>query len=82
MFYRYVHSLARTEEDLEGFSDCYDDPPYWGHLVNNSAKFRLIVVKNATHDAAEGFSNQLGRSALFSNGDVELGWRPSKTKDD
>ncbi|KAH8660007.1 hypothetical protein BX600DRAFT_522723 [Xylariales sp. PMI_506] len=80
VWYRYIHTLARTGADVDGFPGRFDDLPDWGHLANNSAHLRLIVVENATHDASEVFGSQLGRSALFGHGHVQLGWRPGKDK--
>ncbi|KAH8678553.1 hypothetical protein BX600DRAFT_507485 [Xylariales sp. PMI_506] len=80
IWYRYINTLAQTREDLEGFPGDFDNLTDWGSSVNNTIKVRLIVVENATHDAAEVFQSNLGRASLFNDGDVPVGWRPTEGK--
>jgi pimeloyl-ACP methyl ester carboxylesterase len=75
-WYKYVNMLARTDEDLIRFPGEFDDCPDWSDISHNKTHLRLVVVENADHNASEVFSSREGRSALFSSGDVETGWRP------
>lgn len=75
IWWQYVNTLARTNEDLTGFPATFDDMPDWSYLSNNQISMRLSVVEGAGHDAEDVFSSKEGRGALFST-DVPMGWRP------
>lgn len=75
IWWQYVNTLARTNEDLTGFPATFDDMPDWSYLSNNQISMRLSVVEGAGHDAEDVFSSKEGRGALFS-ADVPIGWRP------
>lgn len=76
IWYRYINTLARTEENLDGFPGSFDNLPDWSHISNNSIQLRLIIIEDASHNAAQIFGHASVRSALFRDDDVELGWRP------
>lgn len=79
-WYQYVNGLGRTDEVLDGFPCTYNDLPDWSNMTQNAISLRLVVVKDADHDAAEVFGSSEGRSALFDSGDVVTGWRPDGWK--
>ena len=74
-WWQYVNTLARTNEDLNGFPATFDKLPDWSDISNNQIGLRLTVVADAAHNAEDVFSSQEGRSALFS-ANVLPGWRP------
>ncbi|KAJ6021968.1 hypothetical protein N7540_007472 [Penicillium herquei] len=76
IWYRYINTLAGTDEKLDGFPGSFDDLPDWSDAVDGKSHVRLVVVEDADHSAKEVFDGELGRSALFSDHDVEEGWRP------
>jgi len=78
VWFRYINSLARTNEDLDGFPGSFDDLPDWSDAVSNTSLLRLVVVEGVAHNADELFAKDLGRQALFSSGDIDQGWRPPK----
>ncbi|KAJ5139201.1 uncharacterized protein N7515_004049 [Penicillium bovifimosum] len=78
IWYRYINTLARTDEDLEGFPGSFEDLPDWSDTVDGKSHVRLVVVEDAAHDAAKLFRGDLGRGALFSDDKIEEGWRPKK----
>ena len=79
-WYQYVNGLARTDEVLDGFPCNYTDLPDWSNMSANAISTRLVVVKDADHDAAKVFGSPEGRSALFDDGNVVTGWRPKGWK--
>lgn len=77
-WWKYINTLARTNYDVSGFPGNFTDPlPDWSNVTGNTISHRLIVVENATHDAAAVFGGAEGRAALFSNGELPTGWRPA-----
>lgn len=77
IWYQYINLLAGTEENVDNFPGTFDPSlPDWSDLSDNESKLRLVVVEDATHDVEKLFASSYGRSALFSDGDVEVGWRP------
>ncbi|KAM0425480.1 hypothetical protein ACHAPT_009269 [Fusarium lateritium] len=76
VWYRYINTLARTSENLEGFPARFDDLPDWSFISNGSVNLRLSVVEDAAHDVDKVLQSKNGLSALFSDGDVYPGWRP------
>lgn len=78
-WWQYVNTLARTNEDLDGFPATFGKLPDWSDISNNQISMRLTVVEHADHDAEAVFSGQEGRAALFGN-DVPTGWRPAGWK--
>lgn len=80
IWWQYVNTLARTNEDLNGFPGTFDGLPDWSSVSNNNIAMRLVVVEDAAHDADEVFSGKEGRAALFSSGDLPTGWRPDGWK--
>lgn len=78
-WWQYVNTLARTNEDLNGFPATFDKLPDWSDVSNNQIGLRLTVVADAAHNAEDVFSSQEGRSALFS-ANVLPGWRPKGWK--
>ncbi|KAJ5179525.1 hypothetical protein N7492_002735 [Penicillium capsulatum] len=77
IWFRYINTLARTDEDLDGFPGSFKDLPDWSDAVNDKSHLRLIVVEDADHDAEELFQGDLGQGALFHDGDIDGGWRPN-----
>lgn len=82
IWYRYINTLARTDEDLEGFPGSFDDIPDWSDAVDGKSHLRLLVVEDVAHNAEELFEGDLGRAALFHDGDIDGGWRPKKDDTD
>lgn len=78
-YWQYVNTLARTNEDLDGFPATFDTLPDWSQISNNLITMRLVVVADAAHNAEEVFAGKEGRSALFFK-EVERGWRPKGWK--
>lgn len=76
VWYRYINTLARTSEDLDGFPGRFEHLPDWSSVSNGSVSLRLTVVEDAAHDVAEVLQSENGLSALFSDGEVYAGWRP------
>lgn len=75
VWWQYINTLARTNEDVTGFPATFDDMPDWSDVSNNEISMRLSVVEGAGHDAEAVFSSKEGRAALFA-ADVPTGWRP------
>ncbi|KAL4398900.1 hypothetical protein ACI68E_004297 [Malassezia pachydermatis] len=75
-WWRYINMLGATNENLDGFPGNFSNLPDWSHHSNGVIKTRLCVVEDASHDAAKVFGSKEGRSALFNDYDVEMGWRP------
>ncbi|KAG8423166.1 hypothetical protein J3458_000081 [Metarhizium acridum] len=78
IWYRYVHELARTGENLTAFPGAFTDLPDWGQVSNNRVGLRLALAKGAGHGFAQIFSTPVGQSALFDDVDVLEGWRPGQ----
>ncbi|KAI8679224.1 hypothetical protein NCS57_00199600 [Fusarium keratoplasticum] len=76
VWYRYINTLARTSENLDGFPGRFGVLPDWSSVSNGSVSLRLSVVEDADHDVAEVLQSKNGLSALFSDGEVYAGWRP------
>ncbi|WFD42588.1 hypothetical protein MPSI1_001234 [Malassezia psittaci] len=76
-WWKYVNLLARSGDNLAGFPGNFSDLPDWSHTHNGKIKTRLAVVENASHNAEKIFSSSIGRSALFNDDNVEIGWRPA-----
>lgn len=76
-WYKYVNLLARTSEDVSKFYGNFGALPDWSDVTGRRSNLRLIVVEDADHDAKQVFSNSLGRAALFRDGNLPTGWRPS-----
>lgn len=76
IWYRYVNTLARTGENLDGFPGAFENLPDWSDAVGGKSHLRLLVVENAAHDAEKLFESNLGQQALFNHGDIDQGWRP------
>ncbi|CAO1620108.1 unnamed protein product [Parajaminaea phylloscopi] len=79
-WYQYVNKLAGTDEVLDGFPCTFGNLPDWSSASGRAISTRLVVVENAAHSADEVFGSAEGRSALFDNGDIATGWRPSGWK--
>ncbi|KAJ5280344.1 hypothetical protein N7478_005716 [Penicillium angulare] len=82
VWFRYINTLARTNENLDGFPGSFDDLPDWSDEVGGNSHVRLVVVEDADHNATQVFLGDLGREALFHDGDVDEGWRPDDDDDD
>ncbi|KAJ4177699.1 hypothetical protein NW755_013699 [Fusarium falciforme] len=76
VWYRYINTLARTSENLDGFPGRFGNLTDWSSVSNGSVSLRLSVVEDATHDVAEVLQSKNGLSALFSDKEVYTGWRP------
>lgn len=79
VWWQYVNTLARTNEDVSGFPATFDDMVDWSDVSNNQINLRLTVVEGAGHDAEDVFSGKEGRASLF-DVDVPVGWRPDGWK--
>jgi hypothetical protein len=75
VWWQYVNTLARTNENVTGFPATFDDLPDYSDVSHNQISMRLTVVEDAGHDAGDVFSGEEGRAALFAV-DVPVGWRP------
>ncbi|OJJ89319.1 uncharacterized protein ASPGLDRAFT_62845 [Aspergillus glaucus CBS 516.65] len=78
IWFRYINTLARTDEDLEGFPGSFKDLPDWSDAVDGKSHLRLVVVEDVAHNAEKLFQGDLGRGALFHDGNIDEGWRPKK----
>ncbi|THU81243.1 hypothetical protein K435DRAFT_767424 [Dendrothele bispora CBS 962.96] len=91
-WWTYINTLARTKEPVQMLQQTFNNSPAFVGLPNwsNVTKKtedgegvivgpRLIVVEDASHDAAEVLGGMEGRAALFSSKseDMPVGWRPS-----
>lgn len=80
-WWRYINTLAGTNEDLTGFPGALPGMVSWSNLTKNVLNHRLTVVFNADHNAEKVYSSMEGSSALFDDSNnVQLGWRPSGWK--
>lgn len=80
-WWRYINTLAGTNQDLTGFPGALPGMTSWGNLTKNTLNHRLTVVQNADHNAEEVYSSMEGTSALFDDTqNVQLGWRPQGWK--
>lgn len=75
-WWQYLNALAGTDEVLDAFPCQYNNLPDWSNLTNHAIGTRLTVVEDADHNAEEVYTSDEGRSALFSSGDILVGWRP------
>ena len=75
VWWQYVNTLARTNENVTGFPATFEDMPDYSDVSNNRINMRLTVVEDAGHDAEAVFSGKEGRASLFAV-DIPVGWRP------
>lgn len=75
IWWQYVNTLARTNENVTGFPATFEDLPDYSDVSHNQISMRLTVVEGAGHDAEDVFSGEEGRASLFAV-DVPVGWRP------
>ncbi|CAI7629311.1 unnamed protein product [Penicillium pancosmium] len=81
-WYRYINELARTDEDLEDFPNSFENLPDWSDVVDGKSQLRLVVVEDVAHNAEKLFRGDLGRGALFHDGYIDGGWRPTDSDSD
>lgn len=80
-WWRYINTLAGTNQDLTGFPGALPGLISWSNLTHGTLNHRLTVVYNADHNAQEVYTSPEGTSALFDDTpDVQLGWRPAGWK--
>ncbi|GAC94585.1 hypothetical protein PHSY_002158 [Pseudozyma hubeiensis SY62] len=80
-WWRYINTLAGTNQDLTGFPGALPGMVSWGNLTGNTLNHRLTVVYDADHNAEKVYSSLEGTSALFDDTkNVQLGWRPQGWK--
>lgn len=79
VWWRYINTLARTSEDLDGFPGTFSSLPDWSSTIGSSGfQPKLIIVANATHNAKEVLGSAEGFSALFAaSNQIIKGYRPS-----
>lgn len=78
-WWRYINLLSRTGANLAGFPGNFSDLPDWSSAMSEGKiNTRLAIVEDASHNAAKIFSSKVGRSALFNDYEVEMGWRPEE----
>ncbi|EPS39722.1 hypothetical protein H072_6470 [Dactylellina haptotyla CBS 200.50] len=75
-WWKYINLLAGTSANLDGFPGQFALKRNWRHISNGSINLKLGVVEGVGHDAKDIFSSDTGRSALFSDGVIDVGWRP------
>lgn len=75
-WWRYINMLARTGEVLDGFPGSFPNLPDWSDVSHNHIRTRLTIVKKASHDVEAVYNGEEGRSALFRDSDLNIGWRP------
>lgn len=76
-WWRYLNTLAGTNQDLTGFPGSLPGMTSWANVTNSTLAHRLTVVYNADHNAQEVYTSIEGTSALFDDSNnVQLGWRP------
>lgn len=77
-WWKYIHYLARSNEDVDGFPGnlTREDLPDWSGA--GVVRHTLTVIEGATHDADEVFGSDAGRTVLFERNaaNVAVGWRP------
>lgn len=76
-WWRYINMLARTSEVLDGFPGNFHNLPDWSDVSHNHIRTRLTIVKDASHDVETVYNCNEGRSALFRDSDLSIGWRPA-----
>ncbi|SNX86775.1 uncharacterized protein MEPE_05484 [Melanopsichium pennsylvanicum] len=80
-WWRYINTLAATNQDLTGFPGALPNLSSWSNLTQGKLSHRLTVIQNADHNAQEVYSSMEGTSALFDDSqNVQLGWRPQGWK--
>lgn len=80
-WWRYLNTLAGTNQDLTGFPGALPGLVPWSNLSHSTLNHRLTVVYNADHNAQEVYTSMEGTSALFDDTpNVQLGWRPQGWK--
>lgn len=65
IWYKYVHELAQTGQDLRGFPGNFSSLPDWGSYANHHVNVRLAVAKTAGHEFDSVFKTKTGMSAIF-----------------
>ncbi|KAJ1018766.1 hypothetical protein NDA13_006453 [Ustilago tritici] len=76
-WWRYINTLAGTNQDLTGFPGALPGMVSWSNLTKGSLNHRLTVVYDADHSAEKVYTSMEGTSALFDDSaNVQLGWRP------
>ncbi len=76
-WWRYINTLAGTNQDLTGFPGALPGLVPWTNISHNQLNHRLTVVYNADHNAAKVYTSAVGTSAIFDDTqNVQLGWRP------
>ena len=75
VWYRYVHTLAGSDVDLEGFPGSFPNATDWSDLTGGKCHLRLVVVKNAGHNVRKLMKGDSGRAVLFNDTDLDNGWR-------
>lgn len=76
-WWRYINTLAGTNQDLTGFPGGLPGMVSWSNLTKGALNHRLTVVFDADHSAQEVYTSMEGTSALFDDSqNVQLGWRP------
>ncbi|KJZ79569.1 hypothetical protein HIM_01038 [Hirsutella minnesotensis 3608] len=83
IWYRYLHELARTGQDLSGFPGRFDNLPDWSGLTNGSVSLRIIVIESLGHNPVPLLRSKAARPALFGDGNfTSPTWRPDLEEDD
>ncbi|WFD42590.1 hypothetical protein MPSI1_001236 [Malassezia psittaci] len=78
VWWRYINTLARTNESLTGFPGNFKNLPDWSDTYTERIGPRLAIIKGAEHDPSKVFKSKIGRSVLFDAKTIETGWRPDK----
>jgi hypothetical protein len=80
-WWRYLNTLAGTNQDLTGFPGALPGLVPWSNLTGGTLNHTLTVVYTADHSAAEVFGSPEGQSALLdAPQNVLQGWRPAGWK--
>ncbi|WFC98503.1 hypothetical protein MYAM1_001231 [Malassezia yamatoensis] len=78
VWWRYINTLARTNESLTGFPGQFNNVTDWSDTYSERIGPRLAVVQGADHDPSEILKSEVGLSALFDDKTIETGWRPDQ----
>ncbi|KEY72828.1 hypothetical protein S7711_10834 [Stachybotrys chartarum IBT 7711] len=77
IWYRYVNTLAGTDEDLSGLPGEFRQLTDWSEVASNSSNLRLVVVQGADHNLERLLQDDTAQRAMFNDWDIGVGWRPA-----
>lgn len=78
-YWKYINLLARTGQNMTSFPGNFSHLPNWHHLAPEF-KQTLGVLRHADHNLQAVYYSRVGRSALFDNSHLDIGYRPGQTE--